>query len=101
MGVNLLGPRRMRRLRVDVADETVDHAFVISHYMHWVTWFATSDHRHGWHDRKTGEHGFLGSDDEACWSSCERFPDYQQRRDAQRARQRENQRPFAVVRNDP
>ena len=83
MGVSLLGAKRVRQLRVAVADDSVEHAFVVAHHQHWVAWFSTSDHRHGWHDSKTGAYAFLGPGEEQCWSSCERFPDYRERLAAQ------------------
>jgi len=86
MGVNLLGERRLRRLRMETGEEAIDRGYVFSHHQQWVRWFVTSDHRHGWYDSITGEHGIMGPDEETCLSSCDRFADYAARIQAQTAR---------------
>lgn len=72
MGVNVLGPRKLRKL-VRMTGLELDRALVYSHHENGrVAAARTIDHRHVLIDRETGE---VWDDDSThpCWSSCEKL----------------------------
>jgi hypothetical protein len=77
MGLQSLGPRKVRRLaRITGLD--IVHAVAGGGYTYG---FVTSDHRHGWYEMKTGEWALEDPGDDADpyahWSSClQRWPEH-------------------------
>jgi len=74
MGVNVLNARNVRRVQRVTGDPRIDRVLVWSHNESGrYAEFITSDHRHGWWDRKTNEFGYYTQDEAQHFSSCDRF----------------------------
>lgn len=80
MGVNLLGPKKLRAVRREVGNETIVRALTYSHHQAGrYIFFVTAAHVHGWYDKRTGDFELYeerGDRTEHCWSSCEAFRSY-------------------------
>lgn len=68
MGARPLGAKLTRR----IARETGQDVERAVGYGGYTFEFRTTDHRHGWWDKKTGEWGW--DDDPMHWASCPHFP---------------------------
>lgn len=74
MGINVVGTKLLRKTQRHVEDDKIDRAWVFSHHLSGrVVYFVTSDHRHGYWDRLTGDVGWTPNDEVICLSSCDRF----------------------------
>jgi hypothetical protein len=77
MGLNLLGAKKVRRLREITGIESIDRAVTASHVEagRWWEFRVVEDgtHWHGWYDRKDGDWGRYDDDHPNFrhWSTCE------------------------------
>ena len=82
MGLNLLGAKKVRRLRKLTGLDTIDQAVTSSHVEAGRWWeFRVIEedgaHWHGWYDRKDQDWGAYdhAHPDFRHWSSCEGIPE--------------------------